>query len=303
MVYLRKQLESGVKMLVASNWQDYELIDASNGEKLERWGKYILLRPDPTIIWDNGNLLDKYKDNIDAIYHRSSKGGGYWENLRKLPSNWTVNYKDLTFNVKQMGFKHTGIFPEQAANWDYMIKKISNANRPIKVLNLFGYTGCASVACLNAKSSVTHVDSSKGMIEVCKENVRLSHLEDKPIRYLVDDVVKFVKREIRRGNKYDAIIMDPPSYGRGANKEVWDIEKDLSNLVTLCLSILSDKPLFFIINSYTTSITHTTLKNLLITTVLKKYPGKITADEIGLKIKNSDLILPCGIYGRWESYD
>lgn len=290
-------------MLVSSSFKDYELIDASNGEKLERWGKYILLRPDPTIIWDNGNLEVKYKGKIDAVYYRSNKGGGHWENLRKLPSNWTVNYRDLTFNVKQMGFKHTGIFPEQAANWDYMINKISNAKRPVKVLNLFGYTGCASVACLSVGASVTHVDSSKGMIEVCKENVISSGLKDKPIRYLVDDVVKFVKREIRRGNKYDAIVMDPPSYGRGANGEVWDIEKDLSNLVNLCLEILSDKPLFFIINSYTTGLSETTLKNLLIMTVLKKYKGNVSADEIGIKIKNSDLILPCGIYGRWESYD
>ena len=290
-------------MLVSSSFKDYELIDASNGEKLERWGKYILLRPDPTIIWDNGNLEEKYKGKIDAVYYRSNKGGGHWENLRKLPSNWTVNYRDLTFNVKQMGFKHTGIFPEQAANWDYMINKISNSKRPVKVLNLFGYTGCASVACLSVGASVTHVDSSKGMIEVCKENVISSGLKDKPIRYLVDDVVKFVKREIRRGNKYDAIVMDPPSYGRGANGEVWDIEKDLSNLVNLCLEILSDKPLFFIINSYTTGLSETTLKNLLIMTVLKKYKGNVSADEIGIKIKNSDLILPCGIYGRWESYD
>ena len=290
-------------MLVSSSFKDYELIDASNGEKLERWGKYILLRPDPTIIWDNGNLEEKYKGKIDAVYYRSNKGGGHWENLRKLPSNWTVNYRDITFNVKQMGFKHTGIFPEQAANWDYMINKISNAKRPVKVLNLFGYTGCASVACLSVGASVTHVDSSKGMIEVCKENVISSGLKDKPIRYLVDDVVKFVKREIRRGNKYDAIVMDPPSYGRGANGEVWDIEKDLSNLVNLCLEILSDKPLFFIINSYTTGLSETTLKNLLIMTVLKKYKGNVSADEIGIKIKNSDLILPCGIYGRWESYD
>ena len=290
-------------MLVSSSFKDYELIDASNGEKLERWGKYILLRPDPSIIWDNGNLEVKYKGKIDAVYYRSNKGGGHWENLRKLPSNWTVNYRDLTFNVKQMGFKHTGIFPEQAANWDYMINKISNAKRPVKVLNLFGYTGCASVACLSVGASVTHVDSSKGMIEVCKENVISSGLKDKSIRYLVDDVAKFVKREIRRGNKYDAIVMDPPSYGRGANGEVWDIEKDLSNLVNLCLEILSDKPLFFIINSYTTGLSETTLKNLLIMTVLKKYKGNVSADEIGIKIKNSDLILPCGIYGRWESYD
>lgn len=290
-------------MITPNNFKDYELIDASNGEKLERFGKYILLRPDPTIIWDNGNLLEKYKGKIDAIYYRSNKGGGHWENLKKIPSTWTINYKNLTFNIKQMGFKHTGIFPEQAVNWDYMMNKIEKAKRPIKVLNLFGYTGCASIACLSKGAHVTHVDASRGMVEVCKENAISSNLKDKPIRYLVDDVLKFVKREIRRGNTYDAIVMDPPSYGRGANGEVWDIEKDLANLVNLCLSILSDKPLFFIINSYTTGLSKTSLENLLLTTVNKKYKGIVSSDEIGLKIKDNNLVLPCGIYGRWESYD
>ena len=286
-----------------NNFKDYELIDASLGEKIERWGNYILLRPDPTIIWDNGNLLEKYKGKIDAVYHRSSKGGGYWENLRKVPDTWQIKYKDLIFNIKQMGFKHTGLFPEQAINWDYMIDKIKKSKRKVKVLNLFGYTGAASVACLYAGASVTHVDSSKGMIEVCKENVSSSNLSDRPIRYLQDDVIKFVKREIRRGNKYDAIIMDPPSYGRGANKEVWSIEKDLTNLVNLCLEILSDKPLFFIINSYNTTISSTTLNNLLVTTVNRKYKGQVESGELGLLIKDNNLVLPCGIYGRWESYD
>ena len=290
-------------MLTPNNFKDYELLDASNGEKLERWGKYILLRPDPTVIWDNGNLLEKYKEKIDAIYYRSNKGGGHWENLRKIPSTWTIKYQDLTFNIKQMGFKHTGIFPEQAVNWEYMMNKIKNSKRHIKVLNLFGYTGAASVACLKAGTSVTHVDSSKGMVEVCKENVISSGLKDRPVRYLVDDVVKFVKREIRRGNKYDAIVMDPPSYGRGANGEVWDIEKDLVTLVNLCLEILSDKPLFFIINSYTTGLSKTSLENLLLTTINKKYKGLVSSSEIGLKITDNNLILPCGIYGRWESYD
>ena len=290
-------------MLTPNNFKDYELLDASNGEKLERWGKYILLRPDPTVIWDNGNLLEKYKEKIDAIYYRSNKGGGHWENLRKIPSTWTIKYQDLTFNIKQMGFKHTGIFPEQAVNWKYMMNKIKNSNRHIKVLNLFGYTGAASVACLKVGASVTHVDASKGMVEVCKENVISSGLKDKQVRYLVDDVVKFVKREIRRGNKYDAIVMDPPSYGRGANGEVWDIEKDLSTLVNLCLEILSDKPLFFIINSYTTGLSKTSLENLLLTTINKKHKGIVTSSEIGLKITDNSLILPCGIYGRWESYD
>ena len=290
-------------MLTPNNFKDYELLDVSNGEKLERWGKYILLRPDPTVIWDNGNLLEKYKEKIDAIYYRSNKGGGHWENLRKIPSTWTIKYQDLTFNIKQMGFKHTGIFPEQAVNWEYMMNKIEDAKRHIKVLNLFGYTGAASVACLKAGASVTHVDASKGMVEVCKENVISSGLKDRQVRYLVDDVVKFVKREIRRGNKYDAIVMDPPSYGRGANGEVWDIEKDLVTLVNLCLEILSDRPLFFIINSYTTGLSKTSLENLLLTTINKKYKGIVSSSEIGLKITANNLILPCGIYGRRESYD
>ena len=290
-------------MLLASNWKDYELKDASNGEKLERYGKYVLLRPDPSIIWDNGNLKEKYRGKINAIYHRSNKGGGYWENLTKVPETWTINYRDLTFNVKQMGFKHTGIFPEQAVNWDFMMTKIKNAKREIKVLNLFGYTGCASVSCLKSGAHLTHVDASKGMINVCKENVKSSDLSDKPIRYIVDDVVKFVKREIRRGHKYDAIIMDPPSYGRGANKEIWEIEKDLAPLINLCVDILSDNPLFFIINCYTTSLSNIILNNVLTTTVSKKYHGKVTSGELGIPIKNNNFVLPCGIYGRWENDD
>lgn len=288
-------------MEVAENFKDYELIDASNGEKFERWKDVYLLRPDPQIIWDNGDLKEKYKDKINAIYYRSNKGGGHWENLKKTPSSWIVNYKDLKFNIKQMGFKHTGLFPEQAYNWDFMIDKIKNSNRKIKVLNLFAYTGGATVACLSANASVTHVDSSRGMVEWCKENVNKSGFKDSEIRYLVDDVVKFVKREIRRGNKYDAIIMDPPSYGRGANGEVWNIEKDLYNLVLLCSEILSDNPLFFLINSYTTGLSPTVLNNLLTIIVYKNHKGKITCGEIGLKITNNNLILPCGIYGRWES--
>lgn len=288
-------------MEVAENFKDYELIDASNGEKFERWKDVYLLRPDPQIIWDNGDLKEKYKDKINAIYYRSNKGGGHWENLKKTPSSWIVNYKNLKFNIKQMGFKHTGLFPEQAYNWDFMINKIKNSNRKIKVLNLFAYTGGATVACLSANASVTHVDSSRGMVEWCKENVNKSGFKDSEIRYLVDDVVKFVKREIRRGNKYDAIIMDPPSYGRGANGEVWNIEKDLYNLVLLCSEILSDNPLFFLINSYTTGLSPIVLNNLLTIIVDKKYKGKITCGEIGLKITSNNLILPCGIYGRWES--
>lgn len=286
-------------MIVSNEWKNYEILDTSNGEKLERWNNIILLRPDPQIIWDNGNLLEKYND-INAYYHRSNKGGGYWENLKKTPDRWQVKYKNLTFNIKQMGFKHTGLFPEQAANWDYMINKIKESKRKIKVLNLFAYTGGASVACLSAGASVVHVDSSKGMVDWAKENVCSSGLEDKSIRYLVDDVVKFVKREIRRGNKYDAIIMDPPSYGRGANGEVWDIEKDLFNLVELCMEILSDDPLFFIVNSYTTGLSMEVMNNVLKLTLGKKYSGKIYSEEIGLPIKNSNIVLPCGIVTRYE---
>lgn len=288
-------------MLEANNWEDYELIDMSRGEKLERWGNVYLLRPDPQIIWDNGNLLEKYHGKINAVYHRSNKGGGNWENLKSTPASWKINYKNLTFNIKQMGFKHTGLFPEQAVNWDFMIDKIKKANRKIKVLNLFAYTGGATVACLSAGASVTHVDSSRGMVDWCKENVNDSGYKDSEIRYLVDDVVKFVQREIRRGNKYDAIVMDPPSYGRGANGEVWNIEKNLNYLVEICTEILSDEPLFFIINSYTTGMSSTVLKNLLSLTVNKYKEGKITCGEIGLKDSTNNLILPCGIYGRWES--
>ena len=289
-------------MKLAIDWKDYEIIDASCGEKLENWKGTILLRPDPQIIWNNGNLLEKY-NNINAHYIRSNKGGGHWENLRKTPDRWVVSYKNLKFNIKQMGFKHTGLFPEQAVNWDFMIDKIKRSNREIKVLNLFAYTGGATVACLSAGASVVHVDSSKGMIDWAKENVTLSNLQECPVRFLVDDVVKFVKREIRRGNKYDALVMDPPSYGRGANGEVWDIEKDLYGLVELCMEILSDNPLFFIINSYTTGLSKEVFTNILKMTLGKKYEGKIYSEEIGLPIKNSDLVLPCGIYSRYESYE
>lgn len=287
-------------MLLANDWKDYEILDASNGEKLERWKDVVLLRPDPQIIWDNGNLKDKYR-NIDAVYYRSNKGGGYWENLKKPPKVWKVKYKDLTFMIKQMGFKHTGLFPEQAVNWDFIMDKITKSNRKIKLLNLFGYTGAASVAALKAGASVVHVDSSRGMVDWCKENVKASNLEDKPIRYLVDDVLKFVQREIRRGNKYDAIIMDPPSYGRGANGEIWDIEKDLYRLVELCTSLLSENPIFFIINTYTTGLSKEVFANILKMTVGKKYDGKIYSEEIGLPIKNSGLVLPCGICSRYEN--
>jgi len=289
-------------MLIADEWKDYELIDCSNGEKIERWGSVYLLRPDPQIIWDIGKLKDKYK-YINAYYHRSDKGGGYWENLKSTPASWKIKYKDLTFNIKQMGFKHTGLFPEQAVNWDFMREKIENSKRKIKVLNLFAYTGGATVACLKSGASVVHVDSSRGMVDWAKENVKSSGLEDAPVRYIVDDVVKFVKREIRRGNKYDAIIMDPPSYGRGSNKEVWNIETDLYNLVSLCMEILSDNPLFFIINSYTTGLSKEVFTNILNLTLGKVYSGKIYSEEIGIPVKDSNIVLPCGICSRFESYE
>jgi len=289
-------------MWVVKDFNDYEIIDSSRGMKLERWRDIYLLRPDPQVIWDNGDLLEKYS-NINAVYYRSNKGGGHWENLRKTPSDWQIKYQDLTFNIKQMGFKHTGLFPEQAVNWDYMMNKIKNSNRPIKVLNLFAYTGGASVACLKAGASVVHVDSSRGMVDWCKENVKASGLEDKPIRYLVDDVVKFVQREIRRGNKYDAIVMDPPSYGRGSNGEVWDIEKDLDNLITLCSELLSEKPLFFLINSYTGGLTKEVINNLVKLRILPKYKANVDIEEIGLSITKDDLVLPCGITGRVEFYE
>lgn len=288
-------------MLLADRWKDYELIDASRGEKLERWGNVYLLRPDPQIVWDNGDLLEKYHSDIYAVYYRSNKGGGHWDNLKNTPSSWKIKYDDLTFNIKQMGFKHTGLFPEQAVNWDFMREKIKKSGRKIKVLNLFAYTGGATVACLSAGASVTHVDSSRGMVDWCKENVKSSGLENAEIRYIVDDVVKFVQREIRRGNHYDAIIMDPPSYGRGANGEVWDIEKNLNYLVKICSEVLSDEPLFFLINSYTTGLSSMVLSNILNLNVNNKFTGKVSCGEVGLPIKNSALVLPCGIYGRWES--
>ena len=286
-------------MDVANNWKDYEILDMANGEKLERWENIILIRPDPQIIWKEKSFPEKWK-NANAKYNRSNTGGGNWNFIKPLPKSWQIKYKDLTFNIKPMGFKHTGIFPEQAVNWDWMMSKIKNSARDIKVLNLFAYTGGASVACLKAGASVCHVDSSKGMCEWAKENVASSGLRDKPIRFLVDDVVKFVNREIRRGHKYDAIIMDPPSYGRGTNGEVWKFEDNIADLVKLCMNVLSDKPLFFLINSYTTGISSQVLENLLRINIPKKAKGKFSHGELGLPMTNSKMILPCGIYGRWE---
>ena len=287
-------------MKLANEWKDYEILDMASGMKLERWGKYVLSRPDPQIIWKEKTFKEKWK-NLDAKYIRSNKGGGHWENVNSVPENWQIKYKALTFNIKQMGFKHTGLFPEQAVNWDYMIDKIKKSNRKIKVLNLFAYTGGATVACAYAGADVVHVDSSKGMVVWAKENIASSNLTDRYVRFIVDDVIKFVKREIRRGNKYDAIVMDPPSFGRGANGEVWNIEESLYELVELCVQVLSDNPLFFLINSYTTGLSPKVLENVLLLTVNKKVNGKITSGEIGLPMTDSNLVLPCGIYGRWEN--
>ena len=279
-------------MLISNFGSDYELIKASNGQKLERWKDVTLLRPDPVIIWHDTNIK---AEEADAVYHRSNTGGGYWENLRNVPERWTVNYKNLTFNIKQMGFKHTGLFPEQAVNWDRMMDVIGNSNkRAIKVLNLFAYTGGATVACLSAGASVVHVDSSRGMNDWAKENVISSGLQDKPVRFLVDDVIKFVEREIRRGNKYDAIVMDPPSYGRGANKEIWSIEKDLDRLLTLCEQILSDDYLFVCVNTYSTNLSLLTLENILKTHFKN---ANVDVDEIALPVSQSSLYLPCGVTG------
>lgn len=286
-------------MDVANNWKDYEILDMANGEKLEKWGNITLIRPDPQIIWKEKSFPEKWK-NANAKYNRSNTGGGNWNFIKPLPKSWQIRYKDLTFNIKPMGFKHTGIFPEQAVNWDWMMDKIKTSKRDIKVLNLFAYTGGASVACLKAGASVCHVDSSKGMCEWAKENVASSGLSNRPIRFLVDDVVKFVNREIRRGHKYDAIIMDPPSYGRGANGEVWKFEDNIADLVKLCMNVLSDKPIFFLINSYTTGISSQVLENLLRINIPEKAKGKFSHGELGLPMTNSKIILPCGIYGRWE---
>lgn len=284
-------------MWLADNWKDYEVIDCSKGEKLERWGDYILVRPDPQVIWDTPRK-EKGWHKMNAHYHRSKKGGGEWE-FFDLPQQWSIHYRSLTFQLKPFSFKHTGLFPEQAANWDWFSELIKNAGRPVKVLNLFAYTGGATIAAAAAGASVTHVDASKGMVTWAKENAASSGLIDAPIRWIVDDCVKFVEREIRRGNHYDAIIMDPPSYGRGPKGEIWKIEESIHPLVKLCAQLLVDRPLFFLINSYTTGLQPAVL-SYLIGTELKRFPGKVTADEIGLPVSSNGLTLPCGASGRFE---
>ena len=284
-------------MLVSNEWKDYELLDMAKGQKLEKWGKYILIRPDPQIVWDK-KTNPKLWEKADAKYIRSNTGGGHWEKYSKIDENWSIKYKNLVFNLKPMGFKHTGLFPEQAVNWDYIISKISQRtkkNQEVKVLNLFAYTGGATVAALSAGASVCHVDSSQGMVNWAKENVSSSGLRERPVRFLVDDVVKFVNREIRRNNKYDMIIMDPPSYGRGKNGEVWSIEKDINNLLCLCSKILSDNPISVVINTYTGGLSGTIIENVAKLALSKNNPKKIFHNEIGLRQKNSEFVLPCGI--------
>ncbi|WP_010251338.1 class I SAM-dependent methyltransferase [Acetivibrio cellulolyticus] len=287
-------------MLLADDWKDYELIDTGNGEKLERWGTYVLRRPDPQIIWpvnDNNGLWNK----ADAHYHRSTSGGGKWEYKRKLPERWKISYKGMSFHIEPTGFKHTGLFPEQAVNWSWMMDKIRSSKRPINVLNLFAYTGGATVAAAYAGASVCHVDASKGMVQWAKDNISLSGLSDRPVRFITDDVIKFVQREKRRGSVYDAIIMDPPSYGRGPKGEIWKIEDEIYPLVELCMDVLSKEPLFFLINSYTTGFSPTVVENILKMTIGKKFKGSISSGEVGIPVSSTGLILPCGIFGRWEA--
>lgn len=285
-------------MWICNDWKDYEIIDVSCGEKLERWGDYLLIRPDPQAIWHTKKEHDGWY-HPNAHYHRSKKGGGSWEFI-DLPKQWQISYKNLNFELKPFSFKHTGLFPEQAVNWDYMTDKIIKAGRPVKVLNLFAYTGGATVACAKAGAHVTHVDASKGMVTWAKENAAASGLKDAPIRYLVDDCMKFVEREIRRGNHYDAILMDPPSYGRGPGGEVWKIEEKIHVLVKLCAKLLSDNPVFFIINSYTTGLQPAVLSYIINTEITAYFGGKVRADEIGLPVTSNGLTFPCGCSARWS---
>lgn len=285
-------------MRFSTDFKDYELIDVNDGNRLERWGDVYLVRPDPQAIW---NLpADKALwGKADAVYHRSNSGGGYWEVLKKVPDVWSIDYNGLKFNLKPMGFKHTGLFPEQAVNWSLMSQLIESAKRPVKVLNLFAYTGGATLACLKAGASVTHVDASKGMVSWAKENAAVSGLSDRPVRWLVDDCKKFVEREIRRGNKYDGIVMDPPSYGRGPNGEVWKLENNLEELLRLTSKLLSDEPLFFLLNTYTAGMSSTVL-NYMVEEYIAKGKGNVTTDEIGLKVTKRNLVMPAGNTTVWK---
>lgn len=286
-------------MRTVTDFKDYELIDVNDKNRLERWGDIILIRPDPQAVW-NYQTNDALWKSAHAIYHRSDKGGGYWETLKKVPDVWQISYNDLQFRLKPMGFKHTGLFPEQAVNWQWMDQAIRKAGRPIKVLNLFAYTGGATLACLKAGAAVTHVDASKGMVAWAKENAAASGLGDCPVRWLVDDCLKFVQREIRRGNHYDGIVMDPPSYGRGPNGEVWKLENNIDELLRETARLLSDNPLFFILNSYTAGMSASVLNFMTECYITNRFGGSVTTDEIGLKVRERDLIMPCGNTTIWK---
>ena len=297
---IRKEEKS---MWTADNWKDYEVMDCSAGEKLERWGNYTLVRPDPQVIWNTPKKNVGWRKK-NAHYHRSKKGGGEWEFI-DLPKQWQIHYRDLTFNLQPFSFKHTGLFPEQATNWDWfseliLNRKKQNQNKEIKVLNLFAYTGGATIAAAKAGASVTHVDASKGMVTWAKENAVSSGLKDAPIRWIVDDCVKFVEREIRRGKKYDGIIMDPPSYGRGPKGEIWKIEEKIHSFIELCTNVMSDDPLFYLVNSYTTGLQPAVIAYMMNTEIVSRHGGKVLSDEIGLPVTDSKLVLPCGASGRWQ---
>lgn len=281
------------------SWEDYELIDCSEGERLERWKDIILIRPDPQVIWKTRKKHPLWK-KANARYVRSNSGGGKWETFTRIPAEWNIDYSDLTFHIKTMGFKHTGLFPEQAVNWDYMTDLIKNAGRPVKVLNLFAYTGGATIACLKAGAHVTHVDASKGMVQWARENAELSGVSDKSVRWLVDDCIKFVQREIRRGNKYDIIIMDPPSYGRGPGGEIWKLEDEVYNFVSLCSEIVSDDAIAMFINSYTTGLAPSVMQYILGSIMVSKFGGNVTSDEIGIPVTSSKMVLPCGATAIWQ---
>lgn len=287
-------------MRIADKWKDYKIIDTSSGDKLESWGGKVLVRPDPQIIWKSPHRSELW-NKADGVYHRSSKGGGEWEYKTNLPESWKISYGNLTFNIRPTGFKHTGLFPEQAVNWDYMAEKIKNADRPIKVLNLFAYTGGATLACAEAGAQVSHVDASKGMVQWARDNAASSNLSDKPIRWLVDDCEKFVRREIRRGNLYDAIVMDPPSYGRGPGGEIWKLEDSIYDLVKVCSEVLSDNPLFFLLNSYTTGLSPSVMAYILNDILTEKFGGSVNADEIGLPVEATGGVLPCGSTAIWAT--
>ena len=286
-------------MRSSDKWIDYELIDASSGERLERWGEIILIRPDPQVIWNTEKKNPLWK-NAHARYLRSNTGGGKWQVYKKIPDSWQVRYRDLTFNVKPMGFKHTGIFPEQAVNWDFAADIIRSSKKELNVLNLFGYTGCATIACLKAGAAVCHVDASKGMVAWAKENAASSGVADRPVRWIVDDCSKFVAREIRRGRRYDGVILDPPSYGRGPSGEIWKLEEQLYSFIELCGDVLSDDPSFVILNSYTTGLSPSVMEYILGVTVGERFGGKVSSDEIGLRCTDSGLTIPCGSTAIWQ---